>query len=88
MSEPHDAQREMEQRALRNVRGLVDRMESDERAMRESQRRMLGIAVAFILGVALVGAVVMSRSGPGKSIVVTPPAKPGQVVPQGPRAPQ
>jgi anti-sigma-K factor RskA len=37
----HDAQRELEQRALRNVRGLVDKMESIERLDQGAQRRML-----------------------------------------------
>lgn len=46
-----DAQRDLEQRALRNVRGLVDKLDSvDEKAGR-NQKRML---VALIIGTTLV----------------------------------
>jgi hypothetical protein len=58
MNENVDAQRDMEQRALRNVRGLVDKMESDDKLDARKQKRLvLGlVAVAFVLafGVALV----------------------------------
>ena len=41
-----DAQRELEQRALRNVRGLVERMENDDTLSRRKQVRM----VAWLVG--------------------------------------
>lgn len=59
MSTPsHDAQREMEQRALRNVRGLVDRMEDAEVLDGRRQRRLLlalvgGIALALVVVLAM-----------------------------------
>lgn len=57
MSTPSDdAQREMEQRALRNVRGLVDKVEGLEADERRRERRILATLVA----VALVGAVALA----------------------------
>ena len=41
MSTNDDAQREMEQRALRNVRGLVDKVENQDLADRQVQKRMI-----------------------------------------------
>ena len=38
---PHDAQREFEQRALRNVRGLVDKIDGLESKASRNQKRML-----------------------------------------------
>jgi hypothetical protein len=72
----HDAQREMEQRALRNVRGLVDRMEDADRLDARKQRRMLaglvgGIAIAIAILVAI--AIYRSRT-PSGEVVLPPPA--------------
>lgn len=50
-----DAQRELEQRALRNVRGLVDKVESQDMADKRSERRMI---VRFAIGVVVVVAVI------------------------------
>jgi hypothetical protein len=50
-----DIRRELEQRALRNVRGLVDKVENQDLADRQSARRML---VRFAIGIALVVALV------------------------------
>ena len=82
-----DAQRELEQHALRNVRGLVDRMESDEAAMRASQRKFVGV-IAVALVIAVLGVLIVVNRGSIHRSVDIPPPKPGQVVPQGPRAPQ
>ena len=47
---PDDIQREMEQRALRNVRGLVDKMEDLEAHDARAQRRYLvGIVVGAVI---------------------------------------
>ena len=48
---PDDTQRELEQRALRNVRGLVDKMEDLEAHDSRTQRRYL---VAIVVGGVLV----------------------------------
>lgn len=45
-----DAQRELEQRALRNVRGLVDKVESQDLADQRNSRRMI---VRFLIGVVI-----------------------------------
>jgi len=47
-----DAQRDMEQRALRNVRGLVDKVEGLDADEKRRERRMLIVLVV----VALIGA--------------------------------
>lgn len=49
-----DAQRELEQRALRNVRGLVDRMEDLEAHDSRAQRRYLAAIIVGGLMVCLV----------------------------------
>ena len=59
MNAPHsdDAQRELEQRALRNVRGLVDKMEGIDALDKTQQRRYLKLLVAggvvFVIIIAL-----------------------------------
>ena len=48
-----EAQRELERRALRNVRGLVDRMEGAEARERRMQRRLLAVIAAIIAVIAV-----------------------------------
>jgi hypothetical protein len=77
--EPRDtsdeAQRTLEQRALRNVRGLVDKMESIEHIDQRTQRRMLlwiavgAVAAVFILGVLVWHA---SHRDSGVAVVIEP----------------
>ena len=56
---PDDAQRELEQRALRNVRGLVDKMETIERIDEGAQRTLLmWIVVGALAAVVILGAAV------------------------------
>ncbi|HXN16144.1 MAG TPA: hypothetical protein VN878_07185 [Usitatibacter sp.] len=83
---PDDAQRRLEQHALRNVRELVDRIEKTDKHDRRTQRRLL---VAILVGVALVlGLLVwqvtrISQSQAGKSVVIesTPLASPAAKTP-------
>jgi hypothetical protein len=82
-----DAQRDMERRALRNVRGLVDRMEDDDKLARRTQLRVFVGLVIGVVVVAVVGALLVARRPAGREVVVEPP-KPGQLMPQAPRAPQ
>jgi hypothetical protein len=85
MASGEDAQRELEQRALRNVRGLVDRMESEESLSRRTQVKLVvGLVVVVVLGLA--GLVFTARHR--EAHVLEIPIKPGQVMPQSPRAPQ
>jgi hypothetical protein len=88
MSTPgDDAQRDMERRALRNVRGLVDRMENDDKLARRTQFRVFVGLVIGVVAIAVAGALLMTRRTPAREMVVEPP-KPGQVMPLAPRAPQ
>ncbi len=73
-SSGHDAQQELEHRALRNVRGLIDRMEADELAKSRSQKK---VAVALVAAVAALIAVIvfgLTRAPQGAREVAVPPA--------------
>ena len=86
----HEAQRDLEQRALRNVRGLLDRMEATEHKDKRTQRTLVVAIVvggAFILATIFFVASHQSGTPPGR-VVDLPSPKPGQVMPQAPRAPQ
>ena len=48
-SEGHDAQRALEQKALRNVRGLVDRIQADEEMERQSRKWIVGLIAAVVV---------------------------------------
>lgn len=66
-------QRELEQRALRNVRGLVDKIErSDELEARKQRKVLIGVALTF-LALAVIGAVAISlRPERGTEVVIDP----------------
>ena len=68
-----DAQRELEQRALRNVRGLVDKMEkTDELEGRKQRKALVGLAIAALV-IAIVAAIFISmRAERGKEVVIDP----------------
>lgn len=74
MSAPSDdAQRELEKRALRNVRGLVDKVESQDLADKRSERRLLkALAIgAIVLFAAFAGLFAyMSGKERGKSVTI------------------
>lgn len=57
-----DAQRQLERKALRNVRELVDKMESSYEADARTQRRLLVAIVvgAVLLALAIAAAIVFS----------------------------
>jgi hypothetical protein len=78
-----DAQRELEQRALRNVRGLVDKMETIERVDDGAQRTMLlWIVVGALAAVVILGAAVWlsTHRKTGEALVIetgkTSPVRP------------
>lgn len=78
---PEDAQREMEQRALRNVRDLVDKMETiDARDSRKQKRMLVGliVGVTIVVGLILAGVVYVSHKQSGKAITIET-GKGGQV---------
>ena len=79
----NDTQRELERHALRNVRGLVEKMESIEASDRRTQRRLLAWVLVGVLAVAGVVGYVIWRSSAttGKPVVIDPaklpPIRPG-----------
>jgi hypothetical protein len=79
---PDDAQRELEQRALRNVRGLVDKMETIERIDEGAQRTLLmWIVVGALAAVVILGAAVWlsAHRHAAEPLVIelkTPPVRP------------
>ena len=77
MTSPDDeTQRELEQRALRNVRGLVDKVESQDQADKRSERRMLvwlavGAAVVVTAIAAYLG-YISSKRAAGDTVTIQP----------------
>ena len=77
-----DAQRQMEQRALRNVRGLVDKIEVGELEQRRAQRRTLAIILMVVAALAAGLGWVMYKDVKGrKPPAVIDPAKLPPIVP-------
>jgi hypothetical protein len=69
----HDAQRELEHRALRNVRGLVDRIEADEQARGHSQKWIVAVLVAVVAAGAVLIAIALLGGGEGGREIAIPP---------------
>jgi hypothetical protein len=67
-----DAQRELEQQALRNVRGLVDRIEALETTERRSERKLLLALLVVGLLMAIGAVVYMGRKEALPAPVVDP----------------
>ena len=68
-----EAQRELERRALRNVRGLVDKLEQTDEADSRTQKRMLvGILAIAALVVVAIAATILMRDEGSKPIVIDP----------------
>jgi hypothetical protein len=68
----NDTQRELEQRALRNVRGLVEKVENQDLADKRSQRRLVLCLAVFVV-VATVGVVLYlgeRGNNSGKTITI------------------
>ena len=79
-----DAQRELEQRALRNVRGLVDKLDAgDAKAGRNQKRMLVGLIVGttLVVGVIVATLIYVSDKQMAKPVVVDPaklpPIQPG-----------
>ena len=75
-----DAQRDLEQKALRNVRSLVDKIEGEDRKGNQKQLVAVIAIVAFVA--ALAAAFMVSRSksadsAKGPAIEIPPPRPPG-----------
>ena len=82
----HDAQRELQQRSLRNVRALLDKLEDEAAAERRTRK---WIAVGLVAGAALLFCVVYIMAKPkGESrTIIVPPAARSGTVPEPPTAP-
>ena len=77
MSTPgDDAQRNLEQKALRNVRALVDKIEATDEHQSRSVRRLAVIIVAVILGLSAIvfGVLQLRHAEPVRTLVLPPPA--------------
>lgn len=79
---PDDTQRELEQRALRNVRGLVDKIEARDNAERRTQRILL--VTIIIIAIVIAGGIAIGlhrHSAEVKPVVIDPaklpPIRPG-----------
>ena len=76
-----DAQRELERRALRNVRTLVDRMEDTDAADARTQKRMLGAILAIVAAVGLGTAAILFFADKPQPVTIDvaklPPVKHG-----------
>ena len=76
-----DAQRSLEKKALQNVRGLVDKVEAEDRIESGTQKKALLVLGVAIL-IALVGAAVMlstaktEKASDKPAIEIPPPTKP------------
>lgn len=82
-----DAQRELEQRALRNVRGLVDRMDVEETLSRRKQLKVAGALVALVVGGILGALLIVGRPQPRQEPVDLKTIKAPEARPQGARTP-
>ena len=67
-----DAQREMEQRALRNVRGLVDKIESSDELDARRQRKVVYWLLGGVAVLAIAGAVAVAIRTRGETVVIDP----------------
>jgi len=74
----HDAHRVMERRALRNVRGLVDRLEVDDEASERTQRRLVAVLAVIVIAI---GAFVLATVGRAPDEARTIPVPPATKAP-------
>ncbi|HEX6634142.1 MAG TPA: hypothetical protein VF038_09225 [Usitatibacter sp.] len=76
---PEDAQRELERRALRNVRSLVDNLERRERGDTRRNLRLLAwllVGMAIALGIAYAAMRLVRGPVETREIVLTPTPAP------------
>ena len=83
--ENDDAQRRLEQRALRNVRGLVDKIEEGDRREDAAQKRLLLGAIALIVAILAAVAILMPKREPVTTMVTPGKPAPAQAPAQTPR---
>ena len=75
-----EAQQELMERSLRNVRGLVEKIEAEEAARRRTHKWVIGTVVAACLILVVVIALTVTKKPSGEPITVMPekgaPAQP------------
>jgi len=74
-----EAQRDLEQKALRNVRSLVDKIESEDQ--KGNQKQLVAVIIIVAIIAALAAAAMVSRSkssdvNKGPAIEIPPPKPP------------
>ena len=67
-----DARRELEQRALRNVRNLVDKIDASEEHDARVQKRLLGAIIVGAVLVAITLGVVVTRQDKPAPVSIDP----------------
>ena len=68
-----EVQQELMERSLRNVRGLVEKIEAEEAARKRAQKWVIAAIVAVsLLLVGMIAMMVAKQSSAGKSIDVSP----------------
>jgi hypothetical protein len=68
-----DAQQELMERSLTNVRALVDKIEAEEAAQRRTQKWVVVSLIGAVVVLVAAVAIAISKSGqPGKPIPVAP----------------
>ena len=84
MSSPSDeAQRDLERRALRNVRNLVDKMEQTDQVDERSQKRLLlAIFAGAVVVVVAIAATILFRGQPQPVVIDTAKLPPVQAGPR------
>ncbi|QJR11838.1 hypothetical protein DSM104443_02921 [Usitatibacter rugosus] len=76
-----DAQRDLEQKALRNVRSLVDKIETEDQ--KGNQKQLVAVIAVVAVVAALAAVVMMSRSkssdaNKGPALEIPPPKPPAK----------
>lgn len=72
---PKEVQQELMERSLRNVRGLVEKIEAEEAARKRTQKWVIAAIVAASLALVAAMAFTVMQTPPGKPVVITPVPK-------------
>ena len=67
-----EVQQELMERSLRNVRGLVEKIEAEEAARKRTQKWVIGTIVAVSLILVGMIALMVSRQPSGKPMIISP----------------
>jgi 1-deoxy-D-xylulose 5-phosphate reductoisomerase len=70
-----EAQQELMEKSLRNVRGLVDKIEAEEAARKRTQKWVIGAIVGVTLLLLVAIAAMIAGKNNGRPIMVAPPAQ-------------